>query len=226
MVLHPIFIFLIFILLAPLGHASTPSDKNSSPFDFLKKLKGSHKGNNTKEIHKLKAYLEQFGYLKYENETHATDDDFDDNLESAIKTYQKNYRIKSSAPVQRAFQTWKNFTHFTFAQVQTNRNSDLLIAFYRGAHGDYESFDAFRPLAHAFAPTNGSFHYNADIRWSIGAVEDYFDLETVALHEIGHLLGLGHSSDDAAIMYPTIYSGVIKNLHEDDIQGIRALYNR
>ncbi|WP_348235594.1 hypothetical protein, partial [Salmonella enterica] len=51
------FIFLIFILLAPSGHAkrSTPSGKKSSPFDFIKKLKGCHKGNNTKEIHELKA---------------------------------------------------------------------------------------------------------------------------------------------------------------------------
>ncbi|KAG6385020.1 hypothetical protein SASPL_153844 [Salvia splendens] len=98
-IFHPIsFIFLIFILLAPVGHAkrSTPSDKNSSPFNFIKKLKGCHKGNNTKDILELKAYLEKFGYLSYGNNIHATNDDFDDILESAIKTYQKNYNIKPS----------------------------------------------------------------------------------------------------------------------------------
>ena len=52
-----------------------------------------------------------------------------------------------------------------------------------------------------------------------------FDVETVALHEIGHLLGLGHSSVQNAIMYPTINPGMTKGLHGDDIQGIRALYN-
>ena len=48
----------------------------------------------------------------------------------------------------------------------------------------------------------------------------------MALHEIGHLLGLGYSSVRNAIMFPSISSRTTKGLDEDDIQGIRALYNR
>ncbi|KAG6386842.1 hypothetical protein SASPL_152018 [Salvia splendens] len=299
------FIFLIFILLAPTGHAkrSTPSDKKTSSLDFFKKLKGCHKGNTTKEIHKLKAYLEQFGYLKYQNKTHATDDDFDDILESALKTYQENYHIKPSGivddatiskmitprcgvpdivngtnymqprgkkhkssrssnihtvshysffpgrpkwpstkthltyrflsnvptyainPVASAFQKWGSSTHFTFARVQTNQNADLEIGFFRGDHGDGFPFEG-NTIAHAFAPPVGKFHYDEDDRWSVGAVAGALHLETVALHEIGHLLGLDHSLEEAAIMYSMIGTGQIKNLHADDIAGIRALYNR
>ncbi|XP_057812400.1 metalloendoproteinase 3-MMP-like [Salvia miltiorrhiza] len=299
------FLFLIFILLAPSGHAkrSIPSGKKTSAFDFIKKLKGCHKGNTTKGIHELKAYLEKFGYLRYPNKTQATDDDFDDILESAIKTYQENYHIKPSGvmddetiskmttprcgvpdivngtnymqprnrnhksgssgvhvvshysffegepkwppskthltyrflpnvpavamdPVARAFQKWQSSTHFTFARAQTDQNSDLVIGFYRGDHGDIDPFDGpGGTLAHAFAPTNGRFHYDADEQWSIGSVADAFDYETVALHEIGHLLGLRHSSVEAAIMYSEISAGQTKNLHEDDIAGIRDLYN-
>ncbi|KAK1387309.1 hypothetical protein POM88_015487 [Heracleum sosnowskyi] len=51
------------------------------------------------------------------------------------------------------------------------------------------------------------------------------DLETVVLHEIGHLLGLDHSSMEDTIMYPSIPSGVVKDLHDDDVRGIKALYN-
>ncbi|KAL1567837.1 neutrophil collagenase [Salvia divinorum] len=303
---HPIsFKFLIFILLAPIGHAkrSIPSDINSSSFDFIKKLKGCHKGNNTNEIHELKTYLERFGYLKYQNKTHATDDDFDDILESAIKTYQKNYHIKPSGivddetisqmttprcgvpdivnginymqpsgdkhssssnihivshysffpgnpkwpstktyltyrflsnvptyaipPAVSAFQKWDAATHFSFGQVQTNQISDLVIAFHSRDHGDGAPFDGRGGiLAHAFSPTNGRFHYDADERWAVGSVPGSFDLETIAIHEIGHLLGLGHSSVPQASMYPSIGPGEIKNLHPDDIEGIRVLYNR
>jgi hypothetical protein len=30
--------------------------------------------------------------------------------------------------------------------------------------------------------------------WSIGAIANAFDVETVALHELGHIIGLAHSS--------------------------------
>ncbi|XP_050374536.1 metalloendoproteinase 2-MMP-like [Argentina anserina] len=80
-------------------------------------------------------------------------------------------------------------------------------------------------LVHAYAPTYGKLHYDADEPWAVRAWEGYYDLETVALHEIGHLLGLGHSLVERAIMYPYISSGVTKlDLDHDDIHGIRALY--
>ena len=107
------------------------------------------------------------------------------------------------------------------------QSSDLTITFYKGDHGDGSPFDGPGGiLAHAFYPTDGRLHFDADERFSIGAIPNYIDLESVAVHEIGHLLGLSHSTVQDAIMYPSIPYGVVKtNLQPDDIQGIKALYN-
>ena len=58
----------------------------------------------------------------------------------------------------------------------------------------------------------------------IGAVAHAMDLQTVATHEIGHLLGLAHTPVQEAIMYAVISPGSTKGLNQDDIDGIRALY--
>ncbi|MDH5642847.1 MAG: matrixin family metalloprotease [Gemmatimonadota bacterium] len=48
------------------------------------------------------------------------------------------------------------------------------------------------------------------------------EIETVALHEIGHLLGLGHSDDPADVMYP---STSMHDLTNRDMQTARLLYS-
>ncbi|XP_057486754.1 metalloendoproteinase 2-MMP-like [Actinidia eriantha] len=301
-----IFLISLVLPLSSLANPSNPNTRKPSPFEFIKHLQGCHKGEKIKGLHKLKTYLEHFGYLNYQksqNQTHANDDDFDDLLESAIKTYQLNYHLKATgtldaqtvstmtAPrcgvpdivngtnfmrsgkkrthhghntlhtvshfsffpgsprwpasqthltysfrpgtnanaisaVVRAFNQWAGATHFSFSQTQDFRGANLKIGFHRLDHGDGFPFDGpSGTLAHAFAPTNGRFHFDADESWVVGAVPGSFDMETVALHEIGHLLGLGHSAVRDAIMYARGSPGVTKGLHGDDIQGIRALYN-
>ncbi|KAK3013883.1 hypothetical protein RJ639_009280 [Escallonia herrerae] len=94
--------------------------------------------------------------------------------------------------------------------------ADIEIGFYRGDHGDGFNFEfdgKFRILAHAFPPENGYFHYDADESWSVNPKGDTeVDLESVAVHEFGHLLGLGHSLDQSAIMFSEISYGVIKRI--------------
>ena len=51
------------------------------------------------------------------------------------------------------------------------------------------------------------------------------DFYQVALHELGHNLGLEHSNVRSSIMYPyLLYDNT--RLHSDDIAGIQALYGR
>ncbi|KAD6453089.1 hypothetical protein E3N88_07794 [Mikania micrantha] len=129
-------------------------------------------------------------------------------------------------PVERAFRRWAIATrYFTFSRARTYQSANLKISFARRDHGDGTSFDGpGGVLAHAFAPRDGRFHFDADDRWVVGAVPNAYDVETLALHEIGHLLGLAHSQFQNAIMWPTFSPGVTKGLNSDDIRGLRALY--
>lgn len=132
-------------------------------------------------------------------------------------------------PVRRALATWAGaLCGMTFSET-ADSSSDLATAWYTGNHGDGFSFDGpGNVLAHAFfpPPCGGSFagqmHFDDAENWSLDGVSG-FDLETVALHEIGHLLGLGHSSDPNAVMFAS-YGGVRRVLHQDDVDGIRRLY--
>jgi len=56
-----------------------------------------------------------------------------------------------------------------------------------------------------------------DYTWSSATVT-----RQVSLHELGHAMGLGHSADSTAIMYPVV--GASTTLQPDDLAGIRALY--
>ncbi|PIA40358.1 hypothetical protein AQUCO_02500210v1 [Aquilegia coerulea] len=126
----------------------------------------------------------------------------------------------------RAFGMWSSASHFTFEEIEDFNAADITIGSHSMDHGDGNPFDGpGGTLAHAYAPTNGRFHYDADEEWATDLTAGSSDLYTVALHEIGHLLGLDHSSVEGAIMWPSIPSGIRKELHGDDVQGIRALYN-
>ena len=66
---------------------------------------------------------------------------------------------------------------------------------------------------------------NTAFRWHAGCtnVANSFDLQTVFLHENGHVAGLDHSTDRGAVMYPS-YQSARCSLGADDQAGIRALY--
>ena len=66
---------------------------------------------------------------------------------------------------------------------------------------------------------------NTRYAWSVGctAQPGAFDLQSVYLHENGHVAGLGHSTDVSAVMYPS-YQTARCALAQDDRNGIAALY--
>lgn len=144
------------------------------------------------------------------------------NLRFAFLSNLPNY---ARQPIFNAFGQWDAGSRFTFQFVTNVNQADITVGFYHGDHGDGSAFDGpGGVLAHAFAPTNGRMHFDATENWTIHPLQNAMHIETVAVHEIGHLLGLGHSTVRDAIMYPSIPYGVNKLLHADDREGVRVLY--
>ncbi|KAL2477892.1 Matrixin family protein [Forsythia ovata] len=131
---------------------------------------------------------------------------------------------------KRAFGHWAAVIPVTFLEANDYGFADIKIGFYSGDHGDGEAFDGvLGVLAHAFSPESGRFHLDAAETWAVDfkteKSEVAVDLESVAIHEIGHLLGLAHTSVKEAVMYPSLKPRQKKlDLKIDDIKGVQALY--
>lgn len=87
-------------------------------------------------------------------------------------------------------------------------------------------------LAQTVVRTDGQGRvYDADIwinavdhRFARGATSGKVDARGVLVHELGHLLGLGHATDPAATMFPTTSGVRWRSLEADDRAGVCALY--
>ncbi|XP_033747225.1 matrix metalloproteinase-19-like [Pecten maximus] len=131
--------------------------------------------------------------------------------------------------IRNAFKYWSDVSPIQFRE--TSGTPDIEIKFASGNHGDgpRNSFDGRGGvLAHAFFPgvdvLAGDTHFDEGERWVYHS-NSGTELETVAAHEFGHALGLGHSSNPSALMAP-YYRGYIpgQRLHNDDIRGVQSLY--
>jgi peptidoglycan hydrolase-like protein with peptidoglycan-binding domain len=130
--------------------------------------------------------------------------------------------------IQRAFNSWSAQVPLSFTQLTTSASADLTVEWTTGDHGDGSPFDGsgsggFNIFAHAFYPEDGRIHFDEAETWGHSHGAGTVDLESVALHEIGHSLGLRHSGLSDAVMYFAINSQR-RQLHEADIRGIKSRY--
>ncbi|MFT5051088.1 MAG: hypothetical protein ACI8QZ_002496 [Chlamydiales bacterium] len=85
-------------------------------------------------------------------------------------------------------------------------------------------------LAFAEGPANNGWRirYYENINWQDGPapISSGFDLQSVACHEYGHAVGMGHSGSGLATMAPSIGSGSERerSIHADDIAGLQCVY--
>ncbi len=79
--------------------------------------------------------------------------------------------------------------------------------------------------------TTGGYFIDADIQfnnvrfsWSNTGTGGTVDTQSIATHEEGHFLGLGHSTRASAVMYPTYSGGLKRVLDSDDANGVCTIY--
>ncbi|EFB17314.1 hypothetical protein PANDA_011001, partial [Ailuropoda melanoleuca] len=152
--------------------------------------------------------------------------------------YNLTYRIVNYTPdmtradvdeaIQNGLEVWSRVTPLTFAKTSKGI-ADIMIAFRTRVHGRCPRyFDGpLGVLGHAFPPglgLGGDTHFDEDENWTKDGAG--FNLFLVAAHEFGHALGLSHSNDQTALMFPN-YVSLDPNkypLSQDDISGIQSIY--
>jgi hypothetical protein len=157
------------------------------------------------------------------------------------------------AALARAFQTWQDvptasvaFEFAGFTSADPGEDDNLSVVGFQD-HPELER--VLGATSFVFDEDTGELveadiYFNSQFEWSTAASGDAsrFDLESVALHEIGHFLGLGHSGigetemrpdggrrvlGSAAVMFPiALGRGSIADrmLQPDDIAGVSDLY--
>ncbi len=143
-----------------------------------------------------------------------------------------------TSAIEEALGLWAKYAPLHFVEVADIGPTPSDAKYNANGHpdirfGHHHIDGSGKTLAHAYYPFSttdglaGDVHFDSGDSWSINPKHG-FDILEVAVHEIGHALGLGHENTNTAILNPLYgrrYSGLGTSfLFQDDINGIRAIY--
>jgi len=135
----------------------------------------------------------------------------------------------------KAAQTWAQVANINFTFVSDNGTpegggnyqqgdpnmGDIRISGYNFNNPSVLAETYLPPPANSFSVA-GDISFNTGVAWKLGNPGGY-DVYTVAVHELGHALGLDESLNSYADMYAN-YEGKVLGLYSDDVNGVQAIY--
>ena len=136
------------------------------------------------------------------------------------------------AQIEDGMRVWTQDAPIVFKETEDSESANLQILFGTDQHGDKYGFDGQGgTLAHAFYPLSGLIHYDDDedfIVPSTNPPSNTASLLYTTAHELGHTLGLKHSSVLESLMYPIFTEDLNRvkkiELQDDDVTGLTVLY--
>lgn len=143
---------------------------------------------------------------------------------------------KRKTEILRAFQTWAVEANINIGLVVDGghpfgtlgmkqadaRFGDIRIGAFPMADDVVAVADPYDPfVANTWV---GDIFLNSAERFSVGRQKADYDLYSVVLHEAGHALGIGHSSNQASPMYKDVHATNVIGLAPEDIVALRSLY--
>lgn len=124
--------------------------------------------------------------------------------------------------IEESFAAWAQNSPLTFFETD-DPNAHIVIQF-----GSIDgSSNVLGQACPPSSPCAGQVEFDLDENWTLREPQFFNDISflAVATHEFGHALGLLHSNDPAALMYPQ-YSPYNLQPADDDIAGLQRLYGR